>query len=265
MKKILSLALALVLCVSLAACGGKEPETSEPAPAPAENTPAAPAPAEPEPVAEPESDGGPTDEQRQALADAYNQVVDVYNEVVDNAEANGWMADETTAAKIEVLGATVEPVGTALSEDISMLEGADFDALPGILTDEVLPELQTLSEKVSVPYEGADEGGSEAEPASGEAVVTDESLAPLAEVYNKMAPVYNEIYENAEANGWLDDEQTAAELQGLTAILGMVGSGLTEDPSLLEDADTDALIEQLEVMYGAFGELSERVSVPYGG
>lgn len=267
MKKILSLVLALALCASLAACGGKEPAKSDPAPAPAESTPsAAPAPAEPEPAPEPESDGGPTDEQRQALADAYNQVVDVYNEVLDNAEANGWMADEATAAEIEVLGATVEPVGTALSEDMSMLEGADFDALPGILTGEILPELQKLNEKVSVPYETADGGDAEAEPASGAPVVTDEALVPLANAYNELANIYNEVYPVAEANGWLADEQTATELNVMNGMLLDFGAGLAGEPSSLDGVeDMDALVEQFQNLVPELEKIGERVSVPYGG
>lgn len=261
MKKILSLALALVLCFSMAACGGKEPAKNEPAPAPAENTPA-PTPA----PAEPEADGEPTGEQLQALKDAYNQIVDVYNEVIDNAEANGWMADETTAAEIQVLGATVEPVGTALSEDMSMLEGADFDALPGILTDEILPELQKLNEKVSAPCEGADEGGSEDEPASGATVVTDEALAPLVNVYNELANIYNEVYPVAEANGWLADEQTSTELNVVNGMLLDFGAGLGGEPSSLDGVeDMDGLVEQLQNLVPELEKIGERVSVPYGG
>ena len=70
----------------------------------------------------------------------------------------------------------------------------------------------------------------------------------------------------AEANGWMEDETTAAELQGLTAVLGFIGSGLTEDPSLLDGTDFDELIENLETQIApAIETLSERVSEPYGG
>ncbi len=89
-------------------------------------------------------------------------------------------------------------------------------------------------------------------------------LEKLAEVYNQVAPLYTEAYTTAEQNGWLADEQTAAELEALSATLSYVGSGLTEDASKLEDTDIDALIEQLEVLQPAVEELVERVSVPYG-
>lgn len=99
---------------------------------------------------------------------------------------------------------------------------------------------------------------------SEENVVTDEALKPLAEAYNEVAPVFNDVYTTAEANGWLNDEQTAAELDALTGVLSYIASGLTDDPSKLEDADIDALIEQLQVFGSGLEEMTERVSVPYG-
>ena len=116
----------------------------------------------------------------------------------------------------------------------------------------------------------SDAGTGTAEPVNAsstegnEDVVTDEALIPLAEVYNEIAPVFNDAYTTAEANGWLNDEQTAAELDALTGTLSYIASGLTDDPSKLEDADIDALIEQLQVISSAMEELTERVSVPYG-
>lgn len=89
-------------------------------------------------------------------------------------------------------------------------------------------------------------------------------LKKLTEVYNQVAPLYNEAATTAEENGWLADEQTAAELEALSATLSYIGSGLTEDSSKLEDADINALIEQLEVIRPAVEELVQRVSVPYG-
>ena len=92
----------------------------------------------------------------------------------------------------------------------------------------------------------------------------DSQLEKLAEAYNQVAPLYNEAYTTAEENGWLADEQTAAELEVLSATLSYIGSGLTEDSSKLEDADINTLIEQLEVIRPAVEELGQRVSVPYG-
>lgn len=221
MKKMLSLLLALAMCASLAACGGGEDEES----------------------------GGPTDAQLQALTDAYNQVATLYNDVATTAEANGWLTDEQTASDIQTIGDTLEPVGQALTGDLSALDGADFDDLPNALL-EYLPALQELAEKVAAPLDG---------------VVTDEALKPLAQAYNELAPVFNDAYEAAQANGWLADEQTAAEFEALTGTLSYIGSGLTDDPSKLEGADLDGLVEQLQQLAPALNELAQRVSVPYAG
>lgn len=110
---------------------------------------------------------------------------------------------------------------------------------------------------------GGDEPASSDEGGAG--VVTDEALKPLAEVYNKIAPIYNEAYENAETNGWMEDEQTAAEIQALSAMLGPVGTGLAGESDMLDGADIEGLTTQLEELIPAIEELAERVSVPYEG
>lgn len=250
MKKLLSFLLVLAMCVSLSACGGNDPEPADSGNKEASETVSQAAGGS-------ANDGSDTDEQISVLKEAYNQVATLYNEVATNAEANGWMADEQTIGSIQTIGAVLEPVGLALEGDMSSLEGADLDTLPDTLL-EFVPALEQLAEKVSAPYEGGSD-------AAGTGVVTDEALKPLAEIYNQIAPVYNEIYENAEANGWMEDEQTALELNGLNGMLSEIAYGLTEDPSKLEGVDIDALIEQLEQINAAFPELSERVSVPYEG
>ena len=94
---------------------------------------------------------------------------------------------------------------------------------------------------------------------------TDEQIAALAAAYNEVAPIYNEVYVTAEANGWLEDELTATEVNAVAATLGSVGQALTEDLSVLEGADIDALIELLPTFGPALEEMLERVSVPYEG
>ncbi len=196
--------------------------------------------------------GGPSKAQLQKLTEAYQQVSELYNSTAVTAQENGWEADAQTMTDLQTIAAALEPVGLALNGDMASLEGADFDALPGVLL-EFLPSLQELSQKVSAPYEG-----------DGAGVVTDEALKPLAEAYNQVAPLYNEAYDAAEANGWLNDEQTAAEIEAMNDTLSYIASGLTEDPAKLENADIPALVEQLEQLSPAFQELLERVSVPYG-
>lgn len=237
MKKLLSLALALVMCASLAACGGGNGTAAG---------------------SDTGSDvssgsGGPTDAQLQTLTEAYNEVAILYNDVATQAQENGWTADEETNAKIQTIGAMLDPVGTALTSDMSALEGADFDGLPAALL-ELKPELEELAARVAEPFAGGE----------GSAVVTDEALKPLANTYNELVPAFNEVYEAAEANGWLNDEQTSAELDAVYAMVTYVGSGLTDDPAKLEDADLDGLVAQLQELLPALEEIGQRVSVPYG-
>ena len=150
MKKFFAVLLVLVLALAMAACGGDaveeadvvvEEEVAE------ESEPADSA------VTASTEGTDITDEQVAAIAGAYNEVAPVYNEVYTLAETNGWLADELTATELNAVGGTLGVIGQALTEDISMLEGADVDALPGAML-EFLPGLETVYERVSVPYEG---------------------------------------------------------------------------------------------------------------
>lgn len=98
-----------------------------------------------------------------------------------------------------------------------------------------------------------------------DAEISDEQLAALAQAYNQAAPLFNEAYTAAEENGWLADEQTAAEIQAVNATLGVIGQALTEDPSMLDGTDFDALTDTVLQFVPALEELVERVSVPFGG
>ena len=149
MKKILALLLSLMLVLSLAACGGDDttdtPVDEEPAPV----TDEAETPAEDEEVPE----GRITDEQLAALTAAYNNVAVPYNEIATAVNENGWMNDEQTAAEMKALSDTLGFIGKGLTEDISLLDGTDFEALIDKLENELLPAMDELSERVSVPYE----------------------------------------------------------------------------------------------------------------
>lgn len=94
--------------------------------------------------------------------------------------------------------------------------------------------------------------------------ITKDQLKKLAEAYNALAPNYNKALEDAEANGWMDDEKTAAELQALGATMTMVSQALTEDLTILNGADIDGIIATLESLPDAVQELADRVSEPYG-
>lgn len=147
MKKILALLLSLMLVLSLAACGDDTPDTTvdeEPAVTDEVETPA-----EDEEVPE----GRITDEQLADLTAAYNNVAVPYNEIVGMVNENGWMDDAQTAAEMEAMGNVLGFIGHGLTEDISALDGTDFEALIDKLENEVPPALEELSERVSVPYE----------------------------------------------------------------------------------------------------------------
>ena len=149
MKKILALLLSLMLALSLAACGGDDttdtPEDEDPAPV----TDEAETPDEDEEVPE----GRITDEQLADLTAAYNNVAVPYNEIATAVNENGWMNDEQTAAEMKALSDTLGFIGKGLTEDISLLDGTDFEALIDKLENELLPAMDELSERVSVPYE----------------------------------------------------------------------------------------------------------------
>ena len=88
-----------------------------------------------------------------ALVAAYDAVAVPYNKIATAVNENGWMADAQTAAEMEALGNVLGAIGEALTNDLTLLDGSDFDGLISSL-ESFLPELDGLSERVSVPYEG---------------------------------------------------------------------------------------------------------------
>ncbi len=148
MKKFLALMLSLMLALSLAACGGDDttdtPVDEEPA-----MTDGVETPTEDEEVPE----GRITDEQLADLTAAYNSVAVPYNEIATAANENGWMEDAQTAAEMEAVGNVLGFIGHGLTEDISVLDGTDFEALIDKLENELLPAMDEMRERVSVPYE----------------------------------------------------------------------------------------------------------------
>ena len=150
MKKPIYLLLALAMCASLSACGGDKGSSSN------VSSESSVSVTDDEPDASSEDPGsdtanGPTDEQLNTLTEAYNQVAILYNDVTLMAQENGWADDQETSDALQFIGDILEPVGLALTGDMSALTGADFGALPDALL-ELLPDLEALSEQVSVPY-----------------------------------------------------------------------------------------------------------------
>ena len=149
MKKILALLLSLMLVLSLAACGGDDTSDTPVDEDSVSVTDESKTPDEDEKVPE----GRITDEQLADLTAAYNNVAVPYNEIATAVNENGWMNDEQTAAEMKALSDTLGFIGKGLTEDISLLDGSDFDALIDYLENEFPPALEELSERVSVPYE----------------------------------------------------------------------------------------------------------------
>ena len=152
MKRLLTLTLALVMSLSLTACGGSDDDASSSdvndvsvstSQSTEDGSGDASAP-----------EGRISDEKLAELTEAYNNVAVPYNEIANLVNENGWMADEQTNAEMNALNSTLGTVGTALTEDISMLDGADVDALIASLSDELPGALAELKDRVSVPYEG---------------------------------------------------------------------------------------------------------------
>lgn len=157
MKKLLALLLALMMALSLVACGGDSGADE-----PSDNDVQASLPAE-DPADDGETEGtGVTDQNGEPVSEetiaeltqAYNDLAIPYNEIATAANENGWMADEQTAAELDAVGTTLGFIGAALTEDITMLDGTDFEALILNLQEEFPAALEILNERVFVPYEG---------------------------------------------------------------------------------------------------------------
>lgn len=95
------------------------------------------------------------------------------------------------------------------------------------------------------------------------AVITDEQVKALAEAYNQVAPLYNEIYAAAEKNGWLNDAQVAAEVQAVGGTMGVIGQALTEDMTMLDNANIDELCKAVLEFVPALEALAQKVAAPY--
>lgn len=133
MKKFAALLLAMMMVFTLAACGGSD---------------------EPAGTGLTDMNGNEvTQDTITKLTEAYNAIAVPYNEIATTANENGWMADEQTAAEFNALSSTLGFIGAALTEDLSMLDGSDFDAIIEKLENEFPTALDILSERVSVPYD----------------------------------------------------------------------------------------------------------------
>lgn len=150
MKRLLTLTLALVMSLSLTACGGSDDAGSSDVNDVSVSTSQSTEDGSGD-ASVPE--GRISDEKLAELTEAYNNVAVPYNEIAKLVNENGWMADEQTNAEMNALNSTLETVAAALT-DISKLDGVDVDALIASLSDELPGALVELKDRVSVPYEG---------------------------------------------------------------------------------------------------------------
>lgn len=150
MKRLLTLTLALVMSLSLTACGGSDDAGSSDESDVSVSTSQS---AEDGSGDASVPEGRISDEKLAELTEAYNNVAVPYNEIVKLVNENGWMDDEQTNAEMNALNSTLETVAAALT-DISKLDGVDVDALIASLSDELPGALVELKDRVSVPYEG---------------------------------------------------------------------------------------------------------------
>lgn len=140
MKKILVLMMALIMILSLAACGGDdtpEPEVANPA----------------------VSDGNVEDwnykdvtpEQIQALADIVKQMEPLYNEAVSAAKENGWEADELTVQELNTVYVMLDAAIHGVADPGEYEGTEDMDAVVESY-QLLLDAMPDLINKVSAPY-----------------------------------------------------------------------------------------------------------------
>ena len=140
MKKLLVLMMALVMTLSLAACGGN---AESPASTP-ESTPAAA-----------ERQDNVTPEQAAAIVDIMAKMGPLYNEAAEAATKNGWDKDETAVEELNMVYAIMDSARVGLGE----LDGygdtskEDIDAVIEQY-QAMLDEMPNLVAKFSEPYAG---------------------------------------------------------------------------------------------------------------
>lgn len=163
MKKFLAMLLAMVMCMSTVACGGSDEAagtgssdsdvTSESEGDESEGDESEGDDSEGSVTITDQNGEEVSQEKLEELKEAYNAIAVSYNEIATAANENGWMADEQTAAELDAVGTTLGFIGTGLTEDITMLDGSDFDTLIDKLQNELPVALEEMAERVSVPYE----------------------------------------------------------------------------------------------------------------
>jgi len=138
MKKLLAIALALVMIFALAACGGNDaPAPAPAAPAPADPAPADPAPADPAP-ADPADEGF-----RLALITDYGTIDDgSFNQ--GSWEGLVWYAEENGISHQYIQPAEVSDAAYIDAIELAIIGGAELIVTPGFLFASPIYEAQGL-------------------------------------------------------------------------------------------------------------------------
>lgn len=187
----------------------------------------------------------------QPAIDAFNNTTAGFDALAEKINANPDVIDAELAQDLADMSALLGEYKALLESDQEITQESVDDMIAWFGT------VDALVEEINGEIDAALAAGGEEEG------ITDEQIAALTEVYNQIAPLYNEVYAAAEKNGWLADEQTAAELDAVGGTMGVVGQALTEDLSMLEDADVDALPEALLQFVPELEKMAEKFAAPY--
>ena len=226
MKKLLALILAMVMVLSLAACGGEEDieeyeEVEE---------------VEEVEEAEDDMDAPVSDEHFADLQEVYAQLVELNDEVVALYNNDQIAADENIN---EALSQTAEILETVGNIDQSELNEAD--AL------ELMESMGELAEALGMVVEGMQTNEEAAAADEMAAPVSNEHFADLQETYAQLTQLYDAVIELYNNDGIAADEDINVALTETEKIMKTVGS---INQSELNEADALDLME-------AMGELAE--------
>ncbi|MFA9380746.1 MAG: hypothetical protein ACERKO_06755, partial [Acetanaerobacterium sp.] len=88
------------------------------------------------------------------LEEKYNEIADLHTNVSADADANGWLTDETLVASLNEIADTME-ICRSILDDPTLLDGADItqadvDEYAGLI-DQFIPLLTDLQTAVAVP------------------------------------------------------------------------------------------------------------------
>lgn len=141
-KKLLVLMMALVIILSLVACGGVDTQEAEEM---IENPSAISTDAADWPYKD------VTPEQIQAISDVLTELEPLYNEAAAAAKKNGWEADETIVQELNTVYVLIDAAKYGVA-DPSEYEGAKDMAIVVEQYQVILGAMPDLIAKVSEPY-----------------------------------------------------------------------------------------------------------------